>query len=287
MAKVKCVDCNPEYTSYPDDAVYLTEDIPSLGIKAGDTLKKLVSVLYKAMPGLSVGGEVNATDVFTAAPPNYLVSGYSKDWDKISLSSGWFMVESIGTDRVVSFDFADVLANLGTSVSVTNITTDIYITEKGISKKLSTSNKPTNSYRVDMSLFPVNISLKVELKKDDATTILLTKDISLGNMAVEKSFFKFEIKGFDIINTYKQEDVNQLVYAKMANISNYVEDLKSRNIIPNVAVMDAKIKKLEADVSQEQTFEIDRKLITLREFISDMYSKMDELARRLEKYEKL
>lgn len=287
MAKVKCVDCNPEYTSYPDDAVYLTEDIPFLGIKAGDTLKKFVSAVYKAMPGLSLGGEVNSTDVFTSAPPSYLVSGYAKDWDKISLSSGWFVVESIGTDRIVSFDFADVLANLGTSVSVTNITTDIYITEKGIVKKLSTSNKPTNSYRVDMSLFPVNISLKVELKKDDATTILLTKDISLGNMAVEKSFFKFEIKGFDIINTYKQEDVNQLVYAKMANISNYVEDLKSRNIIPNVAVMDAKIKKLESDVSQEQTFEIDRKLITLREFISDMYSKMDELARRLEKYEKL
>lgn len=285
--KVKCKDCNPDYTHYPDDAVYVTEDIPGLGIKSGDTLKKLNSAIYAAMPQLfNGGGEVNSSEVFTSAPPNYLVSGYSKDWDKISLSSGWYMVESVGSDRVVSFDFSDVIANLGVNVSVSNIVTDTFITENGVSKRYSNSNKPTNSYRIDMGNFPVNISLKVELKKEDNTVILLTKDISLGNMAVDKALFKFEIKGFDTISTYNQEDVNQLIYAKMANISNYVEDLKARNILPNVSAMNAKIAKIESDISQEQKFQIGRQVVTLTEFITDMYSKMDELARKLEKYEK-
>lgn len=286
MAAIKCVDCNPDFVHYPDDAIYLTEDIPAWGIKSGDTLKKLIGVIYKAIPGLvNSGGEVNSGDVFSGAPPNYLTSGYSKYWDKISLQSGWYMVESIGTDRVVSFDFSDVIANLGSDVSLTNITTDLFVTEV-VSKKYSSSNKPANSYRIDMNSFPVNMSFKVELKRDDGNVILLTKDISVGNMASDKAMFKFEIKGFDNISVYTQEDVNQVIYAKMANIANYVEDLKARNIIPNLAAMNAKIVKLETDASTEQRFQIGRQLISLTEFISDMYAKMDDLSKRLEKYEK-
>lgn len=288
MANIKCLDCNPEYTHYPDDAVYITEDIPGLGLKAGTSLKVVLKTMVKAMSlGVNADGLIAASNVSAAAPPTFLTSGYSKSWDKISLSNGWFYVESISTDRVVSFDFSDVLANLGAGISVTNITTEIFITEKGSSRSLSRSSKPANSYRIDMNLFPVNITIRVELRKEeDANPIYLNKSLTLGNMAVDKSLFKFEIKGFDTITQYTAEDIYSLMYAKMANISNYLDDLKSRNIVTNVAGMEAKIKRLEDDMSKDIEFEIDRRKITLPEFIADMNNKMAELLRKIEKYEK-
>ncbi len=283
----KCIDCNPDYTAYPTDAIYFIEDIPSIGVKAGDTLQKGFNALLKAVPSFSnTTGEVTGAEVSVGAPPQYLVSGYSSYWSKISLSNGWYMVDSAGNDRVVSYDFSDVLANLGTAVSHVSTAVEVYYTEKGAVKKYTTSSGSANSFRFEMSLFPVNISIKVELKAAaDASAIFLTKDISLGNIPQAKSLFKFEIKGFEKFTEYSLEDVNQLIYAKIANMSNYLDDLRSRDIVANMAVMKANVDTLVSSSKEEAVFEIGRQRITLTQFITDMYAKMDELVKKIEKYE--
>lgn len=289
---ITCIDCNKNYTATPYDAVYVIDDYPSLGVKAGDTVQKLCLALTQAIPEFhNIGGIVSAEDVAVSEPPAYLLTGFSKWWSKISLSTGWYNVIAQGTDRVVSYDFSDVLAGLGSGITVSSIMVDVSTTENGKTKSYTNTSKAVNAFTIDKALFPVNISMKViVIATEDNSDIILNKKISVGNLPLEQTPFKFEIQGSgEGLKEYTQKDSNNLVYAKLNTVLNLLQGLDASKYLSNISIMQAQIASMTDQSKQETIFEvgtgINRRRITISEFMAEMFSQMSALKLKIEKFE--
>lgn len=258
---------NPRWSKTPDDAVeYTSEDVPELGIRKGMTLKAVLWILIQDAKNRALNGinavTIDATDIVTAAPPAFLLGEYSNCWTKVSGKKGQYSVApDSGTNMAFSYDFQEAISTMDAMVRVTNMEVQVFVTKSGVQKLYSNTGKPSNAYIIDKADFPLSLNIKVYLESSECSAVTLEKSLSIGTTTSKNSQFLLEIKGQDGFKIgqsirFTQEDLNNLMKAKIAKVLNIVDDFIANNYAGEVQALRAKTEELKKLLEEETLYDI-------------------------------
>lgn len=292
---MNCLDCNPAYAPWPDDAIYFTgDDITELGIKKGMSLKTINTIFAKAIAAAVSTSEnvveIEAENIIADAPPLFLSSEFTSCWDKIGVRKGRYSVINQGGDSYVfSYDFQDSIANIGaSSMTVKKIEVNITVTENGQLKPYTKTAKASNAFNISKSSFPVNASLKVTLESEECGEVRLDKSISVGGLPISDKQFAFDIVGTNgerVQSRYTQADLNDMILAKLNNVRNYVDDLISGDYVNTVNQLKAQSEAIQATLDEDVYYTIgsgiNAKRLKPEEFLQEIYSMVSSLADKI------
>lgn len=288
-----CIGCAPGYIETPDDSVYYTgPDFPELGIKAGMTYKALVAILLRFIPAQGTDvGTVSASDVIVESPPAFLMTEYSKCWDKISDQKGWYLVSDIGGSRVFSYDFVDAISSLPHNMELRNISVNITTMDKGIRKTYVTTEKASNAFTFDQSNFPIGFSVSITVGSNQCSDTVMYLNLSIGNIPFEeKRFFLFSVKGHDAasgVTQYKLKDVMDMSNAKLAQLSNFANTIQAGEYLSQINFLRLQNEALAAKISQPKRYEIGTGLsklsLTEEEFVAYVTNEIKSLRSKIER----
>lgn len=244
----------------PDQSVYnLFANRPDLGITVGmnyaDVLKKLLEFI--PVQADTENASVSSRDVATKTPPEFMLNDYSKCWDKVGNQKGWYIIADAQTSRIFSYDFADAVSSLPANMEVRNISVTITVMESGVKKTLVNSNKVSNAISIGSDKFPIGLSASIAIGSSECGEMTLTASLSLGNVPVEKRFFAFNVRGSGSADSrYNLESVMDMTYAKMAQVTNFVNTIQSGDYLTQINLLKLQNDALIAKLGEKKQYVI-------------------------------
>lgn len=294
----KCIGCNPGFPETPDDSVFWTgPDYPDFGIKTGMPYSVVIPNLMRAMRPPSNGdiAKVLMGDVGVESVPEFLASEYSKCWDKISGKKGWVQLAPVGSTLAFTYDFSEAINSLLYTIETKKIEVTITGVENGARKLIYTDNLPSGTVTIDPKKFPITLNIAVSMESEQCSSMVMNAAISHGNIPGDKAYFLFTTRGYESSaeTDVTLRDVMDMVYAKMANHSNFINSIQAAEYINQINLLKLQVAELEKRQKQEKVYTVPgtdgfgTRNITESEFISWMANEMKKLNDKTDKLLKI
>ena len=295
-----CNNCDPKYFPYtPDTAVvYTGPNDDELGIRSGDSWYHVGLQLVRAaksVMALTSGSraDVQAEDVVATTPPGYLLGDYAKCWDLVGDKRGKYGVDMSFDKLMFSYDFQDVVASVPAPLRITGIEVVINVTENGVQRNYTNTNKAANSFVLARDQYPLTFKAKIYVDSAECGKFSLEKVLTVGSVVTSLGFY-FEPVGSDGValgraKRFTQADMNKLQNAKMSKINNLVEDMVSANYGAVVMQMKVKMEEIMAQIAVPQKYTIGTGIgaqqLELAQVLELMYSDIRKMIQKVEAIE--
>jgi hypothetical protein len=292
MADITCIDCGKQRIPIPDDSVYYTgPDFPNLGIRQGQSLKTVNTIILNALPSLQSTGDVTVTasTVRANTPSVAITSGYSNCADQVSNRRGNYTLSQDSADSYMfSYDFQDTIQALRDVISVNKVDVTVYITENGVVKKHTNTNKSSNAFSFSKDNFPVQATMKIDVSNDVCSKITLVKDLSVGTLMTKNRLFTFDVIGTDgKKESYTQEDINKMLDSKITTLNNVAADLVAGEYTKTVNELKVNMESVVKAAQTEQQYTVgtglNMRTLTQTQVISDMYDQLSRITEQIAK----